>query len=298
MKIAYIYDVTYPETIGGVEKRIHEIGIRLAGMGHEVHLYGMKYWEGPDTIRRDGLIIHGVCPAMGIYTEGRRSIFQAIRYTIGLIPYLLKADADIIDCQNFPYFPTIATYIISRLKRQTLVVTWHEYWGRYWFTYLGWKGICGLLIEMIALRCSPVTIAVSPLTADQIRRAGYQGDLIIIPNGIDLSSILSVPPSDTISDLIFVGRFIPEKHPELVVEAVRSLVTGNPDLRCQMIGDGPEYQNIQLIIDEYGLSENITCTGFVSDYSQVIALMKSSRVFILPSVREGFGIVAIEAMAC
>jgi L-malate glycosyltransferase len=298
MKIAYIYDVIYPETIGGVEKRIYEIGIRLSGMGHEVHLYGMKFWEGSDIIRRDGLIIHGVCPDMGLYKDGRRSILQAVRYTIGLIPYLINAEADIFDCQNFPYFPVIATGFITWLKKKTLVVTWHEYWGKYWFSYLGRKGLLGLLTELLALRCSPSGIAVSPLTADQMRRAGYRGDLVIIPNGIDMNSIQSVPPSDTYSDLIFVGRFIPEKHPELVVEAVRILVLEKPDLRCLMVGDGPEYQTVQDCICRNGLSDHIKCTGFVTDYSVVIGLMKSSKVFILPSVREGFGIVAIEAMAC
>lgn len=298
MKIAYIYDVIYPETIGGVEKRIHEIGTRLAGMGHEVHLYGMKYWEGPDIIVRNGLIIHGVCPAMGLYTGGRRSILQAVRYSIRLIPHLLRADADIVDCQNFPYFPAVVTYLVTRLKRQSLVVTWHEYWGDYWYSYLGWKGFLGLLTEWLALRCSPSGIAVSLLTADQMRRAGYEGDLVVIPNGIDTSSILSVLPSDIGSDLIFVGRFIPEKHPELVVDAVHMLVSEGSNIRCLMIGDGPEYRSVQNRIQGYGLSDHITCTGFVTDYSDVIGMMKSSRVFILPSVREGFGIVAIEAMAC
>jgi glycosyltransferase involved in cell wall biosynthesis len=298
MKIAYIYDVIYPETIGGVEKRIYETAGRLSGMGHEVHLYGMKFWDGPDIVRRDGRIIHGVCPAMGLYTEGRRSILQALRYTIKLIPHLLRADADIIDCQNFPYFPVIVTYLISRLKRQTLVVTWHEYWGKYWYSYLGWKGFLGLLTERLALWCSPVCIAVSPLTADQVIKAGYQRDMVIIPNGIDPESIRSVPSSDVQSDLIFVARFIQEKHPELVVEAVHRLVRSVPDLRCLMIGNGPELQTILHLVKELGLSEHITCTGFMGEYSHVIALMKSSKVFILPSVREGFGIVAIEAMAC
>ena len=41
MKIAFVYDVLYPDTIGGVEKRIYEIGTRLARRGHEVHLFPM-----------------------------------------------------------------------------------------------------------------------------------------------------------------------------------------------------------------------------------------------------------------
>ena len=298
MKIAYVYDVLYPETIGGVEKRIHEIGIRLARKGHEIHLFGMKYWDGPSVIHRDGMIIHGVCPAMGLYVEGRRSIPQALRYTCSLIPHLLKADMDMIDCQNFPYFPAIAVSLIARLKKQSFVVTWHEFWGKYWFAYLGLKGVLGLITEWFALRCSPKAIAVSPLTKAQMKAAGYPGETVIIPNGLNLSQIDAISPSGKSSDIIFVGRFIPEKHPEYVVEAVRMVLPDYPLLRCLMVGDGPEYQSVFNKIQNSGLSGTIECTGFVADYQIVLSLMKSSKIFILPSEREGFGIAAIEAMAC
>lgn len=298
MKICYIYDVIYPETIGGVEKRIHEIGIRLASRGHEIHLFGMKCWDGPDTIHRNGMVLHGVCPAMGLYTGGRRSILQALRYTLALIPHLMKAEADVIDCQNFPYFPVIAISLITRVKHWHLVVTWHEFWGRYWFDYLGKKGLFGLLIEWAALRLSPRAVVVSPLTATQIEKAGYGGEVTIIPNGIDLAAISMVAPSSQGTDLIFVGRFIHEKHPELVVDAVSLIVREYPDLKCVMIGDGPEFVAIQDRILKSGLAEQISCPGFVSDHETVIGLMKASKVFLLPSEREGFGIAAIEAMAC
>jgi glycosyltransferase involved in cell wall biosynthesis len=298
MKIAYIYDVIYPETIGGVEKRIHEIGIRLSRQGHEVHLYGMKYWDGPDVIVRNGIVIHGVCQVMNLYTGGRRSILQAVRYTAGLALPLLHTDADIIDCQNFPYFPAVISYLISRLTKRVLVVTWHEFWGYYWFSYLGVRGIIGLLIERLALWCSPRAIAVSPLTAGQMLQAGYYRDIPVIPNGIDLSAIDGVAPASTISDIIFVARFIPEKHPELVVQAVRCLVSSGMDIKCIMVGDGPEFSPVQELIRRYDLSERITCTGFLADHNEVVSLMKSSKVFILPSEREGFGIAAIEALAC
>ncbi|MDD1727801.1 MAG: glycosyltransferase family 4 protein [Methanospirillum sp.] len=298
MKIGYIYDVIYPETIGGVEKRIHEIGVRLAARGHEIHLYGMKYWDGPDIIEREGMVLHGVCPAMGLYTEGRRSILQAVRYTIGLVPHLLKSEMEIFDCQNFPYFPAILLSIFCRLKKRCLVVTWHEFWGRYWFDYLGDSGLLGLLIERIALVLSPRVIAVSLLTAHQMKDTGYAGDVTRIPNGIDTAAISAVSPSQETSDLIFVGRFIPEKHPELVIDAVRILIDEYPDLHAMLIGDGPDFVIIRERIQQYGLSGHITCKGFVKDHEAVIGLMKASKVYVLPSEREGFGIAAIEAMAC
>lgn len=46
MKIAYVHDVIYPHVKGGAEKRVWEISRRLADRGHEVHIFGMKYWEG------------------------------------------------------------------------------------------------------------------------------------------------------------------------------------------------------------------------------------------------------------
>lgn len=300
MKIVYVYDAIYPETIGGVEKRIHEIGIRLAAAGHDVHLLGMKCWEGPDTISRDGMTLHGVCPSMDLYTGGRRSISQALKYTVRLIPHLVRIDADIVDVQNFPYFPVLAARLLSLFRPWKLVVTWHEVWGSYWSAYLGKVGIFGRLIELAALRCSTRIVAVSPLTATQANQAGYLGDIPIIPNGIAISDMQygdTAPPSVE-SDLIFVGRFIPEKHPELVVEVVRLLVSSHPNLRCVMIGDGPEYAAVRQQIQDAGLEEHITCTGFVPDHRKVISLMRSSRVFLLPSEREGFGIVALEAMAC
>lgn len=300
MKIVYVYDAIYPETIGGVEKRIYEIGIRLASAGHEVHLLGMKYWEGPDIINRDGMTLHGVCPAMDLYFGGRRSVSQALRYTAGLIPHLIRIDADIVDVQNFPYFPVLAARLLALVRPWKLVVTWHEVWGSYWSAYLGKGGIFGRFIEQAALRCSPRIVAVSPLTASQANQAGYPGDILIIPNGITISDLHDKDPASPslASDLIFVGRFIPEKHPELVVTVVSLLVSSIPDLRCVMIGDGPGYTAVCQQIRDAGLEKHITCTGFIADHRHVVSLMKSSRVFLLPSEREGFGIVALEAMAC
>ena len=63
MKIAYIYDTIYPYTFGGVEKRIWELSTRLAQRGHEVHIFGPKFWTGSRIIQKEGIYLHGVCKA-------------------------------------------------------------------------------------------------------------------------------------------------------------------------------------------------------------------------------------------
>jgi len=298
MKIAFVYDVLYPETIGGVEKRIFEIGTRLAERGHEIHLFPMSAWPKDKTVIRDGLIIYPVCRPMGLYTSGRRSVIQALWYSIHLFPILLKVRIDITDCQNFPYFPVIVARIAGFLKGEPCVITWHEAWGSYWYSYLGSAGVVGRLVEKIALLLSGSSIAVSDHTAARMKCEGYRKDPFIVPNGINLRAIQAIEPGEENTDLIFIGRFIPEKHPELVVEAVRILAGEYPDITCTMVGDGPMMTSIQEKVREYGLTGKIRLPGFIADYNQVIRMMKSARVFVLPSEREGFGIVFIEAMAC
>ena len=65
----------------------------------------MKYWEGSDTLEMDGITLHGICPPQPLYADGRRTIREAIWFSIRLIPFLNREEFDIIDCQQFPYFP-------------------------------------------------------------------------------------------------------------------------------------------------------------------------------------------------
>ena len=70
MKIAFVYDAVYPWIKGGAEKRIYEIGKRLADK-HEVHWYGIRWWDGKETIEHDGIILHGVCELNGAFYKRR-----------------------------------------------------------------------------------------------------------------------------------------------------------------------------------------------------------------------------------
>jgi glycosyltransferase involved in cell wall biosynthesis len=298
MKIAFVYDVLYPDTIGGVEKRIYEIGKRLAKRGHEVHVFPMTTGSGNEIIRRDGLIIHPVCRPIGLYTGGRRSVFQAVWYALHLFPVLLRIRVDIIDCQNFPYFPIVISRIIGWLRHENYVITWHECWGEFWYQYLGLGGFFGRLTEKFSLLLSHHSIAVSHHTVTRMKAEEKTCEPIIIPNGITLDDITIIQPFTKQVDVIFVGRFIPEKHPELVIEAIRILVHTYPAITCSLIGDGPMMSELHEKIHDYRLSDNIHLEGFISDYKEVIGRIKSARVFVLPSEREGFGIVCVEALAC
>ena len=60
MKIAYVHDAIYPYIKGGAEKRMYELSRRLAKRGHEVHVFGMRWWGDEPETELEGVHLHGV----------------------------------------------------------------------------------------------------------------------------------------------------------------------------------------------------------------------------------------------
>jgi len=172
MKIAYIYDVIYPYVKGGAEKRIYEISKRLAERGHDVHLFGMKFWQGDDVIENEGVYLHGVCKSMKLYVDGRRSIWEAAYFALKLLPKLMKERFDVIDCQEFPYLPCFTAKVHSMTTGSALVITWLEVWGNYWYDYLGKMGLFGKTIEKFTTKLTNLNIAISNTTKRNLEKIG------------------------------------------------------------------------------------------------------------------------------
>lgn len=298
MKIAYVYDAVYPWIKGGAEKRVWEISKRLVKKGHEVHIFGMKYWNDGDVIVKDGVYLHGVCEPKELYVEGRRSIKEAIYFAWKVLPHLMKERIDVIDCQAFPYFSCFSAKICSSLKRAPLVITWHEIWDEYWYEYLGKKGVFGKWVEKMTTHLTDKVIAVSERTKKDLERIGVRKEIKVIQNGIDFRKIKMIKASEEGSDIIFAGRLIKEKNVDVLIRAVELVRAEIPDVKCMIIGDGPEKGELEKLAHDLEMDNNINFTGFLEDYKEVISYMKSSKVFVLPSTREGFGIVALEANTC
>lgn len=298
MKIAFVYDAVYPWVKGGAEKRIYELGRRLAERGEEVHVYGVKWWEGADRMDCKGMVLHGVCRPMELYSGGRRSISEAVVFSIRLLPYLFREKFDVIDVSAFPYFSCFTAKLASVLRGTPMVVTWLEVWREYWYEYLGWPGFFGEVVEHLASKLAPESIAISSLTGKNLEMLGVKGQNIhTVPVGIDLRRISDIQPSTEGCDIIFAGRLIKEKNVDVLLEAVDRIREALPEVKCHIIGGGPEKKRLAAFAAERQLLDNVRFFEFM-EYDEMIARIKSSKLLALPSSREGFGIVAIEAFAC
>ena len=296
MKIAYVYDAIYPWVKGGAEKRVYELSRRLANRGHDVHCFGIKWWNGDSVIERDGVFLHGICNPRSLYSGDRRSMREALIFAWKVL-LSSKGDYDLIDCQEFPYIPCFSARLVSTSGRSDLFITWHEVWGDYWYEYLGRKGLIGRSIESAVSKLSNENIAVSEMTKRELELMGVEG-VKVVPNGIDFERIERVKAWDTASDIIYAGRLIRHKNLDLLIRALQFVKREVPDISTVIIGDGPDAARLKRLAKELGLENNIKFTGFLENYDETIARMKSSKVFVMPSTREGFGMAALDSNAC
>ena len=296
--IAVVSDSVMPFHKGGKEARIYNLTTRLAAIGHDVHIYTMKWWDGPNQIELDGITYHAISRLYPLYDGDRRSIKQGIMFGFSGLQ-MLRYKFDVLEVDHMPFFPLYSTKLVSLIKRRPLVAVWHEVWGRdYWREYLGWRGNIAYAVERLSVMLPNRIVTVADQAATELReKLHYRGPLEVITNGIDVGAIQALKPAATTSDIIYTGRLLAHKNVDALIDAVAIIVRTNPDIRCLIVGDGPERANLADQIKRLGLKGNVTLAGRVESNDDVHAAMKASKVFVSPSSREGFGITTIEAFA-
>lgn len=298
MRVAFVYDAVFPWEKGGAQKRVWELAKRLTG-DHDVHLYGMHYWDGPAVMERDGITYHGVCEPGELYVEGRRSIPQAIRFARKLARPLLAERFDIVDCQQSPYFPVFPAKAHELVRRSNLVVTWYEVWDDYWYDYLGRKGVFGKSVERLAVRLPRTIIPISEAIREDLVSFGRRKGLEVVPNGVDFQGLQEIPRADTDWDVIYVGRLAEHKNVDVLLNAIaRASDRLGREVQTCIIGDGPERERLERHAVSVGVGDTVSFLGFVEADEDVIGHLKAATVFVLPSTREGFPNTILEANGC
>ena len=301
MRVAFVSNVVYPYVTGGAEKRIHEIGSRLADRGHEVTVYGRHFWDGPAEITDSGMTLRAVAPAADLYEDDRRSITEALDFAARALPPLRRRlrndEHDLVVASVFPYFPVLSTKLAALGTDTPLVTTWHEVWGEYWEEYLGSLAVFGKVSEHVTARTPQHPIAISGITADRLAAIGPgRDDVTVVPNGIDTEQIRTAPRPDAGYDVLFAGRLIEHKNVDLLLEAFDQ-VCEEHDATLGIIGDGPEKESLESQRESLANAHAVEFLGFLDEYEDVLGHMRAADVFASPSTREGFGLTFAEAMA-
>jgi glycosyltransferase involved in cell wall biosynthesis len=232
-----------------------------------------------------------VGPRLSLYTGGRRRIGPPLVFGLGVLRHLLRHGRryDVVHTASFPYFSLLAAALARPRGRYRLAVDWHEVWTRdYWRSYLGQAGRFGWAVQRACLRIDQRAFCFSRLVEGRLRAAGLR-DVTRLEGQFSGEAHEPVAPEPVV---VFAGRLIPEKRAPALVRAFARARETAPELRLEIYGDGPDRAEVLRLAD--GLPA--VAPGFV-ERERLEAALARALCLVLPSRREGYGLVVVEAAA-
>jgi len=298
VRICIVYDCLYPHTVGGAERWYRNLSERLAEQGHEVTYLTLRQWEKGQDPGVRGVRVIPVGPRLQLYVGGRRRIGPPLVFGSGVLWHLLRHGGryDVVHTASFPYFSLLAAGLVRRWHGFRLVVDWHELWSRrYWREYLGpTGGRIGWAVQGLCLRIPQRAFCFSRLYERRLREEGLHGEVVMLDGQFEGEAAAATQPAESV--VVFAGRHIPEKRPAALVPAIARAPESIPELRGEVFGDGPERKRVIDSIAEHGLEHVVEAPGFV-DGALVERALGRALCLALPSRREGYGLVVLEALS-
>jgi len=241
-------------------------------------LYSSKFFE--DEIKKNNITVHNLNLKFKYDLLG---IFRIIKL-------IKKEKIDIVHVHLFPasLFVAITSFFLS--KNVKFIFSEHSTYNR-----RRSLKIFKLVDKFIYSRYSKI-ICVSKQVENSLLKwlPQLKESLIMIPNGIPiLKSTNKKYPK--IYDVLLVGRLEKVKGIDILLKAINILKNKyRKDLKIAIAGDGSLKENLKNLVKELKIDNEV---NFLGNRKDVEKLMYCSKILVLPSRYEGFGLVIIEAMS-
>ena len=228
--------------------------------------------ETIETLRRmDCNLIHSHCPVAS--TVLARALRDASDIPI-VFTYHTKFDID------------IAKAVRSKLVQQAAI---------------------DLLVANVSA-CDEVWV-VSEGAGENLRSLGYQGDYLVMPNGVDLDRGEADPAAvqalsaewnlpGGVPVFLFLGRMMWYKGLRIILDGLKRYRNAGHDFRMVFVGDGQDRTEVEAYANEIGLADVCRFTGAVHDRETVRAWYCRADLLLFPSTFDTNGLVVREAAAC
>jgi glycosyltransferase involved in cell wall biosynthesis len=298
MRICLVYDHVFPQTVGGAERWMRDLALRLVDAGHEVTYLTMRHEGEPPAL--PGVRLLGLTDAGRVYGDDRRALGPPLRFGLAVGRHLRAHGSryDVVHLVSFPYFPLLAAAAWRRRRGYRLVVDWPEVWTKqYWRGYAGRvAGTVGWLVQRRCARVEHTAHCMSRMHAGRLVAEGYAGTPEILPGLYEGSREPSQSEHVDPGLIVYAGRHVAEKRVDALVRGFAKALETRPDLRLELYGDGPERPRIERLVAELGLSSMVRVQG-KRDEHEVAAALGRAACLATASEREGYGLVVIEAAA-
>jgi glycosyltransferase involved in cell wall biosynthesis len=276
---------------GGSNSRI--LSLMTRSKPGTIGLAGLKNGVITKQAQQMGLKVHGVSG----HKADPRLLFR-------LMQVIRQEGYNVLDSQNIQskFWANLA----AMFTKTALVSTLNSWYAHEHSTTLI-KGRLYTSLELLTNQTLDLYITVSEKDRQMLLHSGIPAEAIeLIYNTIDLD--VSAIPGDSDSlkkqfDLppqaivcTGIGRLVPQKGFDLLIEAFARIASQIPDVYCLIIGEGDDKEKLTEQIHLAGLEKRIRLLGY-QDRSKAMSILKSSDIFVMPSRYEGTPIALLEAAA-
>lgn len=290
-----IYYVIYSGQIGGAEQHYLDLASSMVGRGHEVT---SLMPEGPiaGKSREMGIKVINIYPKLDIDPV---FIYQALKIFRQNKPDVvhtlqLKTNVNGLIAASLARVPIKVGHLLGSLIDWEVPI---------------WKTIPNVIANSLVMNlCATYVMALSPAVARTLHEKEkiLTSKIRVIPASIDVESFRSSTNKNLIrtklgldSKVILVGsvgRLTVEKGHKYFVEAAPIIHKLIPRAHLVLVGDGKERANLENLIKKLKVSSFVHLLGIQSEENKK-SILKELDLFVFPSIREGFGIAMVEAMA-
>lgn len=278
-------DITNPAAGGGTYYT-HKMAKYLVENGHEVTLLCANYRGGLEREIIDGVNVIRVGNRYTVYTKA------PIRF---LKDFKGKCDVVIDEINVLPWLTPLYMRIpkIAFIHQTTKEALFEELNGAVANVICSVEKI-GLLFYRKA-----VFITVSQSVKQELIDNGIpRKNISVVSPGIDMWKYERTSGEKTAFPLVlYLGRLKKYKGVHYLVQAMKHVITTMPEAKLAILGEGDYRSELEKLVETLNLQDNVTFYGYVSD-EEKIRFLKKAWVLVVPSVKEGFGIVVIEAAVC
>ena len=256
----------------------------------------IEYIDGIEVLHPRAIVL----PNLGRFLYG---LFYtlSILYSMRAVKRVFKTD--IIICY-WLYPDGLANVLVSKLLKTPIIVGGRGCDINSLNDFFGKK----LMVTWV-MRSSTRVFSVSSAMKEIMMGLGVSEDKIaVIPNGLNDIFTNCVRNNKNVKKnvvdmakkrktILYCGRFSYEKGIKYLIKAAKILSDQKTPFRLLLVGDGKDKEYIINLVDELDL---IDCVDFMSEvpHHEIPKLMNSSDILCLPSIREGYPNVILEAMAC
>lgn len=290
-------------TAGGFVPKFEDNDVKLlAELGYELHYaadfnnrvyeFDSEYWN-----------THHIVPHQIDFVKKLSDVKGNLRAYRSLKELIRRVRPDLVHCHN-PIAAALTRAAIGRKNGIKVIYTAH---GFHFYRGASPLSIIYKLAERFFAHYTDVLVTINREDYQQALKFHLKegGSVVMIPGvGVDLEKFVPkaavLPEKETVCDsndkvyrIVSVGELNANKNHKTAIRAVALL--NNDRIRYNIYGKGPARQELETLIARLGLRGRVNLCGYCDD---VAALLYDTDCFVFPSIREGLGMAALEAMAC